>query len=68
MSESCFGACDCDFAELHQLYSPATAHDFLDRLLEESEAVGKALDETVIYGKYIVDVWKGIIRNRGILP
>lgn len=54
--------------ELHQLYSPATAHDFLDRLLEESRTLETALDETVIYGKYIMDVWKGIIRSRGILP
>ena len=53
--------------ELHQLYSPTTAHEFLDRLLEESRALGKAFDETGIYGKYIVDAWKGIIRSRGIL-
>jgi hypothetical protein len=56
------------FTELHQLHSPTTAHDFLDRLLAESQALGTALDETVIYGKYIVDAWKGIIRSRGILP
>ena len=56
------------FIELHQLYSPTTAHDFLHQLLEESRALGTALDETVIYGKYVVDAWKGIIRSRGILP
>lgn len=61
-------ACDSDFVELHQLYSPATAHGFLDRLLEESQTLGTALDETVIYGKYVVDAWKGIIRSRGIVP
>lgn len=55
-------------AELHQLYSPTTAHAFLDRLLEESRTLGTALDETVIYGKYIMDAWKGIFRSRGILP
>jgi len=53
--------------ELHQLYSPSTVHEFLDRLLEESQALGRAFDETGIYGKYIVDAWKGIIRSRGIL-
>lgn len=63
-----FDGCDCDFAELHQLYSPSTAHDFLDQLLEESQSLGRAVDETVIYGQYIVDAWKGIIKSRGILP
>jgi len=53
--------------ELHQLYSPTTAHEFLDGLLEESRALGKAFDETGIYAKYIVDAWKGIIKSRGIL-
>ncbi|KAF9778999.1 hypothetical protein BJ322DRAFT_1090875 [Thelephora terrestris] len=55
-------------AELHQLYSPTTAHDFLDRLLEESQTLGMAVDETFIYAKYIVDAWKGIITSRGITP
>lgn len=59
--------CDHGFLELHQLYSPATAHEFLDRLLDESRTLGTALNETGIYAKYIVDAWKGIIRSRGIL-
>ena len=61
-------ACDYDFVELHQLYSPTTVNEFLDQLLEGSQAVGTALDETGIYSKYIVDAWKGIIKSRGILP
>lgn len=59
---------DYGFLELHQLYSPTTANEFLDQLLEGSHALGTALDETGIYGKYIVDAWKGIIKSRGILP
>ena len=30
--------------------------------------MGTALDETDIYGRYIVDAWKGIIKSRSILP
>lgn len=60
-------ACDYGFVELHQLYSPTTVHGFLDQLLEDSRALGTALDETDIYGKYIVDAWGGIVRSRGIL-
>ena len=60
-------ACDYGIVELHQLYSPTTVHEFLDRLLEESRALGTVLDETGVYGKYVVDAWKGIIRSRGIL-
>lgn len=59
---------DYDFVELHQLHSPKTVHEFLDRLLGESRALGTALDETSIFAKYIVDAWRGIIRSRGILP
>ncbi|KAF9645984.1 hypothetical protein BDM02DRAFT_3100595 [Thelephora ganbajun] len=54
-------------AELHQLYSPTTAHEFLDQLLQESRALGTALDEASIYGKYVIDALRGIIRSRGIL-
>jgi len=55
-------------AELHQLYSPTTVNEFLGQLLEGSRALGTALDETGIYGKYIVDAWKGIVKSRGFLP
>lgn len=54
--------------ELHQLYSPTTAHDFLDQLLEESQTLEAAIGETLVYSKYIVDAWKGIVRSRGIVP
>jgi len=43
-------------------------NEFLDQLLEGSQALGTALDETGIYSKYIVDAWKGIIKSRGIPP
>jgi len=54
-------------AELHQLTSPGTAMGFLDDLLENSGAMEQGLREVSLYGLYILDSWKGILRSRGLL-
>ncbi|KAF5340896.1 hypothetical protein D9758_012190 [Tetrapyrgos nigripes] len=54
-------------AELHQLKSPQTAASFLESLLTGSSAIKKSLDETALFGLYVMKSWEGIIRSKGIL-
>jgi len=55
-------------AELHQLTSPKTASQFLDKLLEQLKTLESAVSESQLFGSYVFDSWKGIIKSRGILP
>lgn len=53
-------------AELHQLTSPHTAHQFLDSLLEGSSALNSSLDEAELFATYIANGWAGIIKSKGM--
>ncbi|KAH0833081.1 hypothetical protein J3R83DRAFT_12073 [Lanmaoa asiatica] len=54
-------------AELHQLTSPNTAASFLDDLLANTGAAEEAVREVSLYGSYILNSWKGIVRSRGFI-
>lgn len=53
-------------AELHQLTSPNTTVSFLDDLLAHSGAAEEAVREVSLYGSYILNSWKGIVKSRGL--
>lgn len=54
-------------AELHQFTSPKTAESFLNYLLDNKDAVERAVQEVALYGEYIFKSWKGILRSSGRL-
>ncbi|KAF8653612.1 hypothetical protein AX16_003856 [Volvariella volvacea WC 439] len=54
-------------AELHQLTSPQTAHDFLDSMLDTSTDLKKSFDEVALFSSYMFKSWKGILKSRGMI-
>ena len=52
--------------ELHQLASPATAPDFLRRLLKASLVPSQATHEIGLFAEFGVRGWAGILKGRGL--